>query len=74
MDKRRKRICLKANVIWFLIVKDAELSKLFIVKFAEPMFACICGAILLGENIFKIQYIVAFIMISFGIYISQMKK
>ena len=60
--------------IWFLIVKNAELSKLFIIKFAEPMFACICGAILLGENIFKIQYIVAFIMISFGIYISQMKK
>lgn len=57
--------------IWFSIVKKAELSKLFIIKFAEPVFACIFGAILLGENIFKIQYIAAFVLISLGIYISN---
>ena len=57
--------------IWFTIVKSGELSKLFIVKFAEPVFACIFGAILLGENIFKIQYALAFLLIGTGIYISN---
>ena len=59
--------------IWFMTVKRAELSKMFIIKFAEPMFAAICGAVLLGEDIFKVQYIVAFLLIALGIYISQRK-
>lgn len=59
--------------IWFMTVKRAELSKLFIIKFAEPVFAAICGAVLLGEDIFKVQYIVAFVLIALGIYISQRK-
>ena len=57
--------------IWFMIVKRAELSKLFIIKFAEPVFAAICGAVLLGEDVFKVQYIVAFVLIALGIYVSQ---
>ena len=54
--------------VWFGIVKDGELSKLFIIKFAEPVFACIFGALILGENIWKIQYLVAFILISGSIW------
>lgn len=57
--------------IWFTVVKNGELSKLFIIKFAETVFACIFGAILLGENIFKVQYILAFLLIAGGIYISN---
>ena len=57
--------------IWFTVVKNGELSKLFIIKFAEPVFACIFGTILLGENICKVQYIVAFLLIATGIYISN---
>lgn len=57
--------------IWFTVVKNGELSKLFIIKFAEPVFACIFGAILLGENIFRVQYILAFLLIAMGIYISH---
>ncbi len=48
-------------------MRTVSLSKLFIVKFAEPLFACIFGAVLLGENIFKIQYLLAFVLISTGI-------
>lgn len=59
--------------IWFMTVKRAELSKLFIIKFAEPVFAAICGAVLLGEDIFKVQYAVAFVLIALGIYVSQRK-
>ena len=60
--------------VWFYILKSGELSKLFIIKFAEPVFACIFGAIILGEDIFKIQYLVAFLLISCGIVISNLKK
>lgn len=57
--------------IWFTVVKNGELSKLFIIKFAEPVFACVFGALLLGENIFNIQYMAAFLLIAGGIYISN---
>lgn len=57
--------------MWFTVVKSGELSKLFIIKFAEPLFACVFGALLLGEDIFSIQYIAAFGLIAFGIYISN---
>lgn len=57
--------------LWFTVVKDGELSKLFIIKFAEPVFACIFGALILGENIFSMQYLIAFLLIACGIYISN---
>lgn len=67
-------ICLASCVsycIWFTMVKASALSKLFIVKFAEPVFACVFSALLLGENVFKVQYLVAFLLIAGGIYISN---
>ena len=67
-------ICLASifsYLIWFTVVKNGELSKLFIIKFAEPVFACVFGAVFLGENIFKIQYLIALLLISSGIYISN---
>ena len=59
--------------IWFGIVKNGELSKLFIIKFAEPVFACLFGALILGENIFRLQYLLAFLLISGGILLSHKK-
>ena len=44
---------------------------MFIIKFAEPLFACLFGAIILGENIFKWQYLIAFLLISFGIVLGN---
>lgn len=57
--------------IWFTVVKNGELSKLFIIKFEEPAFACLFGALILGENIFKIQYPVVYLLIVAGICISH---
>lgn len=57
--------------IWYGIVKDGELSNLFIIKFAEPVFAAVFGALILGENIWQIQYLVAFLLISGGILFSN---
>ncbi len=60
-----------AYTLWYHILKTNELSKLFIIKFAEPLFACVFGAILLGENIFRLQYLAAFVLISSGIIIGH---
>lgn len=59
-----------AYTLFFYIQKKIPLSKLFIIKFAEPFFACIFSAILLKENIFRIQYPLAFVLISAGIVLA----
>ena len=57
--------------IFYYLQKTIDNSRLFIIKFAEPLFACVFGAILLGEDIFKIQYLFAFVLISGGIIIGN---
>lgn len=59
--------------IFYYVQRKIELSRLFIVKFAEPFFACVFGAILLDENIYRFQYLAAFLLISAGICIANRK-
>lgn len=69
-------ICIASIIsycLWFGIVKNGELSKLFIIKFAEPVFACIFGALILRENVLKPQYMIAFLLISGSIWLSNAK-
>lgn len=61
-------------VLWNYILQKNSLSKLFIIKFAEPLFACIFGAVLLQEDIFKIQYLIAFLLISAGIVLGNQSE
>jgi drug/metabolite transporter (DMT)-like permease len=63
-----------AYLLWNNLIKSSELSNMFIIKFAEPLFACVFGAILLGEDIFKVQYLLAFILISAGIILANAKN
>ena len=60
--------------LFYYVQRTAELSKLFIIKFAEPLFACIFSAVMLGENILKAQYLIAFVLISAGIVIANAKN
>ena len=60
-------------ILWNYILKTSDLSNMFIIKFAEPLFACIVSAIILKENIFQWQYLIAFILISIGIVIGNKK-
>ncbi len=69
-------ICAVSSVsycLWYLEVKKENLSKLFIIKFAEPVFACLVGILLLGEK-FTWNYVTAFLLISFGILLSHKGK
>lgn len=60
--------------MWFMLVKKENLSKLFIIKFSEPLFAAIFGWLIRGENIWQLNYLFAFILISGGIVIANYKK
>jgi len=59
--------------LWFMTVQKENLSKLFIIKFSEPLFAAVFSWILLGENIFRLEYLVAFLLISGGILVANSK-
>jgi drug/metabolite transporter (DMT)-like permease len=52
-----------AYVLWNTLVKYNNLSKLSVIKFTEPLFAVIFSGIILGEEIFKLSYIGAFVII-----------
>ncbi len=60
--------------LWYINVQHENLSKLFIIKFAEPLFAAVFGWILLSEDIFNINYLVAFLLISAGIVVANLTK
>lgn len=59
--------------MWFITVQKENLSKLFIIKFSEPLFAAVFSWILLGENIFRLEYLIAFLLISCGIVVANRK-
>ena len=60
-----------AYILWNHLLSQSDLSNMFIIKFAEPLFACLFGAVLLGENILKWQYLIAFILIAAGIILGN---
>ncbi len=60
--------------LWYINVQHENLSKLFIIKFAEPLFAAVFGWLLLGENIFNIHYAAAFVLISAGIVVANLRS
>lgn len=60
--------------LWHYVVKCGNLSSLFVIKFAEPVFAALIGALLLGENPFKITFLVALVLIAAAIINIQYSK
>lgn len=60
-------------VLWNKNVQRGVLSKLFVIKFLEPLFATVFGAFLLKEDIFKIEYLIALLLILAAILISNIK-
>lgn len=60
--------------LWYTIVNKAELSKLFIIKFAEPVFSCLFAAVVLWEKVLTLQHLSACILIFIGIYVSNKNR
>lgn len=62
-----------AYAIWNLLLKYNSLSMLSVIKFSEPLFAVILSGLLLGESIFRLNYLFAFIIILAAILINNLK-
>lgn len=57
--------------LWYYVLKHDSLSNMFIIKSSEPLFACVFSALLLGETILKVQYLIAFVLITAGILLGN---
>ena len=57
--------------VWYSLVGKETLSRLYITKFAEPVFAAVLSAVMLGENPFRWEYLLAFVCISGGIMLCR---
>lgn len=64
---------ISAYLIWNILLKYNSLSKLAIIKFTEPLFAVILSGVILGENVLKLSYLVALILILTAILIVNVK-
>ena len=63
-----------AYLLHAYVQKTESNSRLLIIKFAEPLFACVFGWMLLGEDIWRWQYLVAFLLVSCGILLGSYRK
>ncbi|MBQ9784905.1 MAG: EamA family transporter [Clostridia bacterium] len=59
--------------LWYSLLRENDLSKLFIIKFLEPVFAAVFGILLLGEQ-FSVCYLIAFVLTVAAILISHLEK
>nr|WP_326184193.1 DMT family transporter [uncultured Oscillibacter sp.] len=57
--------------LWYWILSGNNLSELFIIKFLEPVFAGLFGAILLHENVFRPEFLAALLLTGIAIFFSQ---
>ena len=62
-----------AYSLWNMLIKYNDLSKLSVIKFTEPLFAVVFSGMLLGEDIFKLNYLIAFIIILVAILLVNKK-
>lgn len=57
--------------LFYFVQRKIKLSTLSVIKFSEPLFACVFGAVLLGEDILKLRYLVAFVLITASILLAR---
>lgn len=60
-----------AYLLWNILIKYNDLSKLSVIKFIEPLCAVAFSGALLGEDILKINYLIALITILIAIFLSN---
>lgn len=61
-----------AYALWNLLLKYNDLSRLSIIRFSEPLLAVVFAGALLGEDIFKVSYLAALIIILAAILICNL--
>ena len=58
--------------MWYSLLRTNDLSKLFIIKFLEPVFAALCGLLLLGEEL-TVTYLPALALTVAAVLVSHVK-
>ena len=62
-----------ANLLWNTLIKYNDMSKLSVLKSADPIFATAFSAVLLGENVFRVEFVIAIALVVVAIVISNLK-
>ena len=60
-----------AYTIWNMLLKGGSVSKLSIIKFTEPLFAVIFSGFILGENVLKLSYLVAMLLMLLSLIVEH---
>lgn len=60
-----------AYALWNVLLKYNSLSKLSILKFTEPLLAVVFSGFLLHENIFRVNYLIALIIITVAVLLNN---
>ncbi len=55
--------------LWNSLLKYNDMSRMNVIKFAEPLFGGLCSWVLLGENVFRVTYLLSLILVCVGILI-----
>ena len=67
-------ICFASSMgyaLWNVLLKYNNMSKLNLIKFTEALFSALCSWALLGENIFTVKYLMAFVLVCLGLLIGN---
>lgn len=60
-----------AYVLWGRALANCNISKMSVLKFIEPLSAVVFSGLVLGENILNPTFILAIILVFFGIYFAR---
>lgn len=59
--------------LWYWLVQNYDLSKLFIIKLSEPIFTLLISMLLLGEKVWRWQYLLSIVCIALAMLVSNLK-
>ena len=60
--------------VWNINVKKNDLSKMFILKFTEPLFATFFSFVIHGENVMNIKYLISVLCTILAIKVSTYER
>ena len=63
-----------ANLLWNTLIKYNDISSLAVLKSADPLFASAFSALLLSENVFKLSYLAALLLVVCAIALANARR
>lgn len=58
-------------LLWNMLLKSGSISKLSLIKFTEPLFAVVLSGIILSENIWRVTYLAALLLMALAIAVEH---